>query len=186
VTEAFSEIVERTIYRPSLWAEEKPKASSSRARAVAEAAAAATSGPHTSDSMPGRIHLSWCRMRRNRGVVVVCASRLRVFFPLQCSGALAWRNLGRVTRALTIFMNRIKNFRFSPTARLQIALVFGVLRSLDRFECSKAPRVVGTCRPPVTPQGKTIHLEHCLPIRVLCRRPRLRPTPSRPLGQIAN
>jgi hypothetical protein len=42
------------------------------------------------------------------------------------------------------------------------------LRSLDRFECSKAPRVVGTCRPPVTPPVKITHREHCLPIRVQC------------------
>jgi Ras-related protein Rab-18 len=50
VTEAFSEVVERIIDTPALWGEEKPKASSSKARAAA--------GYRTPDSMPGNIDLS--------------------------------------------------------------------------------------------------------------------------------
>jgi len=49
VTETFSEVVERIIDTPSLWGEEKPKASSSKAKA--------TSRPQIFDSMPGNIDL---------------------------------------------------------------------------------------------------------------------------------
>ena len=59
VTEAFSDVVERIIDTPALWAEEKdkPKASSS-ASASASARARAAEGYRTPDSMPGNIDLS--------------------------------------------------------------------------------------------------------------------------------
>jgi len=59
VTEAFSDVVERIIDTPALWAEEKdkPKASSS-ASASASARARAAAGYRTPDSMPGNIDLS--------------------------------------------------------------------------------------------------------------------------------
>jgi Ras-related protein Rab-18 len=49
VTETFSEVVERIIDTPSLWGDEKPKASSSKA--------GVTSRPQIFDSMPGNIDL---------------------------------------------------------------------------------------------------------------------------------
>ena len=62
VTEAFSDVVERIIDTPALWAEEKdkPKASSSKASASASASARAraAAGYRTPDSMPGNIDLS--------------------------------------------------------------------------------------------------------------------------------
>jgi Ras-related protein Rab-18 len=55
VTEAFSDVVERIIDTPALWGEEKekPKASSSKARA-----ATSVPGYRAQDSMPGNIDLS--------------------------------------------------------------------------------------------------------------------------------
>ncbi|KAH9051722.1 ras-domain-containing protein [Lactarius vividus] len=49
VTEAFSDVVARIIDTPALWGDEKPKASSSKARAAA---------PRAPESMPGNIDLS--------------------------------------------------------------------------------------------------------------------------------
>ena len=55
VTEAFSDVVERIIDTPALWGEEKPKASSSKARAAASAPPGYRA---PGGSMPGNIDLS--------------------------------------------------------------------------------------------------------------------------------
>ena len=62
VTEAFSDVVARIIDTPALWGEEKPKASSSKARAAGSAP-----GPHATGSMPGNIDLSQAHEEEEEG-----------------------------------------------------------------------------------------------------------------------